>query len=219
MKKGSVSAAILALTALAAGLVDVWSFAKLGGIFASAMTGNLALLGFYAATGAAHSALKSLSALGGFIAGCAVGTIRGRGKSNRSAIRGILGLELWIIVACAVGNMRSGLAARGDFMEAQILLLGFAMGMQSVVGARLKQPNVVFTTTLMKIVTAAFGCAPEAADASETRRETAVVVAYLIGALIGGVCIAGRFAGALLIALVAVGVAFICARRVALEDA
>ena len=214
MKKGSVSAGILALTALAAGLVDVWSFAKLGGIFASAMTGNLALLGFYAATGAARSALKSLSALGGFIAGCAVGTIQGRGKSDHSAIRSILGLEMSIMVVCAAGSLRSELATRGDFMEAQILLLGFAMGLQSIVGARLKQPNVVFTTTLMKIVTAAFGSAPEKADASETRRETAVVVAYLIGALIGGVCIASHFAGALLIALVAVGAAFVCARGV-----
>ncbi|OYV29669.1 MAG: hypothetical protein B7Z81_07265, partial [Acidocella sp. 20-61-6] len=38
---------ILGLTAFAAGSVDVISFVKLGGVFASAMTGNLAFLGLY----------------------------------------------------------------------------------------------------------------------------------------------------------------------------
>jgi uncharacterized membrane protein YoaK (UPF0700 family) len=37
---------ILLLTAVAAGAVDVISFASLGGVFASAMTGNFALLAF-----------------------------------------------------------------------------------------------------------------------------------------------------------------------------
>jgi uncharacterized membrane protein YoaK (UPF0700 family) len=68
------------------------------------MTGNLALLGYYASTGAIHSALKSLSALAGFIVGIAVGTLQAHGKTSRSAVRSILGLEMLIIVVCAFGR-------------------------------------------------------------------------------------------------------------------
>jgi len=49
--------AILLLTAYAAGTVDVISFANLGGVFASAMTGNFALLAYYVAQGDSQSAM------------------------------------------------------------------------------------------------------------------------------------------------------------------
>ncbi len=150
MKQVSCVTAVLVLTAFTAGLVDVLSFAKLGGIFTSAMTGNLALLGFYAATGAVHSAIKSLNALMSFVMGCVLGLIQSRGKTDRSAVRRILALETLIIATCAIGSMQSSLSVRSDFAQAEIVLLAFAMGLQSIVGARLKQTNVVFTTTLIK---------------------------------------------------------------------
>jgi uncharacterized membrane protein YoaK (UPF0700 family) len=214
MRKVSCATGVLVLTVFTAGLVDVLSFAKLGAIFTSAMTGNLALLGFYAATGAVHSAIKSLSALVGFIVGCAVGTLQSRRATDRSAVRRILGLETSIIVVCAIGSMQSSLSARSDFMQVEILLLAFAMGLQSIVGARLKQTNVVFTTTLIKIVAAAIGSAREQSSAGERHRDTAVVVAYLIGALTAGVTIATHFTAALMIPVLAIGTAFIFARGV-----
>ena len=168
MKQVSCVTAVLVLTAFTAGLVDVLSFAKLGGIFTSAMTGNLALLGFYAATGAVHSAIKSLNALMSFVMGCVLGLIQSRGKTDRSAVRRILALETLIIATCAIGSMQSSLSVRSDFVQAEIVLLAFAMGLQSIVGARLKQTNVVFTTTLIKIVSAAIGSAR-----GEQRRRTA----------------------------------------------
>jgi hypothetical protein len=99
-------------------------------------------------------------------------------------------------------------------MQAVILLLAFAMGLQSIVGARLEQTNVVFTTTLIKIVAAAFGWTREEGSAGEWQRETAVVGAYLIGALIAGVTITTHFAAALIIPVVAIGIAFVYARGV-----
>lgn len=96
------STGILMLTAVTAGLIDVLSFAKLGGIFTSAMTGNLALLGFYTATGAVHSAIRALSALGGFITGCA-GAILGRGKTSRITIASRFDGALFIAVI-AIGT-------------------------------------------------------------------------------------------------------------------
>jgi len=52
---------ILLLTAFAAGAVDVISFATLGGVFASAMTGNFALLAYYVAQSDSQSAVGSVS--------------------------------------------------------------------------------------------------------------------------------------------------------------
>jgi uncharacterized membrane protein YoaK (UPF0700 family) len=208
------STGILMLTAVTAGLIDVLSFAKLGGIFTSAMTGNLALLGFYTATGAVHSAIRALSALGGFITGCVAGALLGRGKrTSRSTVRSLLGLETLMIMVCALGSMQPPLAARAGFIEVEILLLGFAMGLQSIVGNRLKQTNVVFTTTLMKIVTAAFGPKGGEGNATEIKREAAVVAAYLAGALIAGITIASRFEGALFIPVIALGIAFFATRE------
>jgi len=214
MKQMSCVTAVLVLTAFIAGLVDVLSFAKLGGIFTSAMTGNLALLGFYAATGAVHSAIKSLNALMSFVMGCVLGLIQSRGKTDRSAVRRILALETLIIATCAIGSMQSSLSVRSDFDQAEIVLLAFAMGLQSIVGARLKQTNVVFTTTLIKIVSAAIGSTREETSAGERHRDTAVVVAYLLGALTAGVTVATHFAAALMIPAIAIGTAFLCARGV-----
>jgi uncharacterized membrane protein YoaK (UPF0700 family) len=214
MKPASCATGVLVLTAFAAGLVDVLSFAKLGGVFTSAMTGNLALLGFYASTGAVHSAIKSTIALAGFIVGCAVGTIQGRRRTNCSAARRILALETLIIAACAIGSVQLSLSARADLLQVEILLLAFAMGLQSIVGARLGQPNVVFTTTLVKIVSALIGFAHAESTAGERRRGAAVVIAYLAGALMAGVTIATHFAAALFVPVVAIGIAFFVARGV-----
>jgi uncharacterized membrane protein YoaK (UPF0700 family) len=212
MKQLCRATGVLLLTAFTAGLVDVVSFAKLGAIFTSAMTGNLALLGFYAASGAVHSAIKSLSALVGFIVGCALGTLLGRGKTTRVAVSRILGLETLLILVCAIGSMQSSWSARSDFVQAEIVLLAFAMGLQSIVGTRLKQTNVVFTTTLIKIVAAAIGSPREQSSAGERERDTAVVAAYLIGALTAGVTVATHFAPALILPVVAIGMAFVLAR-------
>jgi hypothetical protein len=125
-----------------------------------------------------------------------------------------LGLETLMILVCAIGSMQSSLSARSDFIQAEIILLAFAMGLQSIVGTRLKQTNVVFTTTLIKIVSAAIGSTREESSAGEQERDAAVVVAYLIGALVAGVTIATHFAAALVIPVVAIGIAFIYARGV-----
>jgi hypothetical protein len=58
---------ILLLTASAAGAVDVISFTTLGGAFASAMTGNFALLAYYVAQSNSQAAMGSVVALSGFV--------------------------------------------------------------------------------------------------------------------------------------------------------
>src|ERR1700712_6111768 len=84
---------MLILTAFAAGTVDIISFATLGGVFASAMTGNFALLAYYVAQSDAQAAMGSVVALSGFVLGCALGVLQRRGRPQEQALRFLLVTE------------------------------------------------------------------------------------------------------------------------------
>src|SRR5690349_8654071 len=84
---------ILFSTAFAAGAVDIIGFTGLGGVFASAMTGNLALLAYHVAQGNWRSAIGSVIALIGFVTGCITGFTCKRGRSARNTVNGLLVAE------------------------------------------------------------------------------------------------------------------------------
>ena len=184
---------ILALTAFTAGSVDVISFVRLGGVLGSAMTGNLAFLGLYAAFGRFGSAFGSLIALLGFMLGAAAGNLTTRGLAARPAIGRLLGAETILLAGAAVlwllRPQRSGYLA----VDTLILTLSIAMGMQSICGKRINLssiPTVVFTSTLTNIViglTESFAArrAPEA----DTKRQLVSLALYFIGALTAGLLI------------------------------
>src|SRR6202051_5418689 len=90
---------MLLLTAFAAGAVDIISFATLGGVFASAMTGNFALLAYYVAQSDSQSAMGSVVALSGFAVGCALGVLQRRGRAQEQARDRLLiaGGGLWVL--------------------------------------------------------------------------------------------------------------------------
>ena len=58
--------------------MDVIAFAKLGGILVSAMTGNLAFLGYYLSRFSFDSAIGSAIALVGYVLGGVIGTLLSR---------------------------------------------------------------------------------------------------------------------------------------------
>src|SRR3954466_4099029 len=92
---------ILFATAFAAGAVDIIGFAKLGGVFASAMTGNFALLAYHVAQGNTLSAIGSVIALLGFMVGCLIGFRLRRGRSQRTTISLLLGTETALLLLFA----------------------------------------------------------------------------------------------------------------------
>src|SRR5450432_2205823 len=96
---------ILLLTAFAAGTVDVISFATLGGVFASAMTGNFALLAYYVAESDSQSAMGSVVALSGFAVGCALGVLVRRGRAQEQALNVLLAGEAGLLLFFALYAM------------------------------------------------------------------------------------------------------------------
>jgi len=182
---------ILGLTAFAAGSVDIIAFAKLGGILASAMTGNLAFLAFYISRFSLASALGSAIALIGFVLGGATGTVIGRKRGQREALRVLLLVET-ILLAGAVAawiptHHRNG-SLSGDVV---ISLLSFSMGLQSIVGKRVNLsniPTIVFTSTLTNIVIAFTDmlASRKFSVPLDTRRQCASFLLYFLGALAAG---------------------------------
>lgn len=179
---------ILLLTAFAAGAVDVISFATLGGVFASAMTGNFALLAYYVAQSDAQSAMGSVVALSGFVLGCALGVLQRRSRAQGQALSLLLTTEAGLLLFFALYAMWTPHVAHAPSDHLQILLLAVAMGVQAVIGQTISLTTIVFTTTLTKLVgTIADSLANgDALGLKDVKIQSAVVVSYLFGALLAG---------------------------------
>ena len=95
----------LAWLSLASGCTDVMSFLKLGDLFASAMTGNSALLAIALARGQMLPASRSLTALAGFMLGASLATLTavpGEAPQNTPRrLRALLLMEIVLIGGCA----------------------------------------------------------------------------------------------------------------------
>ncbi len=202
--------AILLLTAFAAGTVDVISFATLGGVFASAMTGNFALLAYYVAQSDAPSAMGSVVALSGFVLGCALGVLQRRSRAQGQALSLLLTTEAGLLLFFALYALWSPHTAHAASDHLQILVLAVAMGVQAVIGQTISLTTIVFTTTLTKLVgTIADSLANgDALGLKDVKIQSAVVVAYLFGALLAGALIVHKTDAVVLLPFSGVALAF-----------
>jgi uncharacterized membrane protein YoaK (UPF0700 family) len=206
---------VLLLTAFAAGAVDVISFATLGGVFASAMTGNFALLAYYVAQGESQSAMGSVVALSGFAIGCAAGVLQRRGRSQEQALNLLLAGEAGLLLFFALYAMWTPHVAHAPSDHLQILLLAVAMGLQAVAGQTISFTTIVFTTTLTKLIgTIADSIANgDVSGLKDLKIQSATVIAYLFGALLSGALIVHKVEEVVLLPFVGVALAFVMHRR------
>ena len=201
---------ILLLTAFAAGAVDVISFATLGGVFASAMTGNFALLAYYVAQSDAQAAMGSVVALSGFVLGCALGVLQRRSRAQGQALSLLLTTEAGLLLFFALYAMWTPHVAHAPSDHLQILLLAVAMGVQAVIGQTISLTTIVFTTTLTKLVgTIADSLANgDALGLKDVKIQSAVVVSYLFGALLAGALVVHNAEAVVLLPFIGVALAF-----------
>ena len=212
---------ILLLTAFAAGAVDVISFATLGGVFASAMTGNFALLAYYVAQSDSQAAMGSVVALIGLAAGCAIGILQRRGRAQEQALNRLLASEAALLLFFALYAMWTPHVAHAPSDHLQILLLAVAMGLQAVIGQTISLTTIVFTATLTKLVgTIADSIANgDVSGLKDVKIQSAVVVSYLFGALLSGALIVRKVEDVVLLPFVGVALAFVMHRRSRLSAA
>ncbi len=200
---------MLILTAFAAGAVDIISFATLGGVFASAMTGNFALLAYYVAQSESQAAMGSVVALIGFAVGCAFGVLLRRGRAQEQALNILLVAEAGLLLFFALYALWTPHAANAPSDHLQILLLAIAMGLQAVIGQSISLTTIVFTQTLTKLVgTIADSIANgDVSGLKDVKIQSAVVVSYLFGALLSGALIVRKMDEVVLLPFIGVTVA------------
>jgi uncharacterized membrane protein YoaK (UPF0700 family) len=189
---GSVSLACLSLVS---GCIDVLSFVELRDLFASAMTGNTALLALATSRGDWLAASRSLSALLAFALGVAFGTVVAWHQRARSRIRWLLVLELVFLAGCSVLWSASSHPVQGGALYVVIVLLALSMGIQAVAARSINSfdiNTIVFTSALIRMVISATGglwrrAGP--ASLSNIWPDVGTFIAYFCGAALAGMLI------------------------------
>jgi uncharacterized membrane protein YoaK (UPF0700 family) len=126
---------VLALTAVAAS-TDAISYLGLGHVFPANMTGNTVLLGIGVVSGGGWAAARSALALLGFVLGAASGALFGIGRGKYRALLWAAALELAMIGSAFGWWVSSGSRLDNATTGGIIVLVSFAMGLQSAtVGA------------------------------------------------------------------------------------
>jgi len=183
--EGPLPLALIGLTVVA-GVVDAVSYLGLGHVFVANMTGNVVFLGFVAGGAADFSVALSLVAIGSFVLGALAGGRLGRSTDGH---RGRLLAVSSAIQAAAVGgallvSLASFGARDGVSAHVLVLLLAFAMGLQTATARRLGVADLT-TTVLTLTVT---GLAVDS-NHPNTGRRLAAIAAMFVGALAGAVLI------------------------------
>jgi uncharacterized membrane protein YoaK (UPF0700 family) len=180
----SLLAALLALTVVS-GLVDAVSYLGLGHVFTANMTGNVVVLGFAAAGAPGFSISATLTSLGVFLAGAALGgrvarRVRERGRLLIAVMTG----EAVAVGAAALVAFLAG-ATPGWPRLTVIAILALAMGTRNAAVRRTGIRDL--TTTVLTQTLTGLAADSRLAGGTDPRagRRAAAVAAMLAGAACG----------------------------------
>jgi uncharacterized membrane protein YoaK (UPF0700 family) len=179
---------LVVVLALTTGSVDAVSYLRLGKVFSSVITGNLALLGVSAGqrnTGLAVNAGLALAGYGlGVLAGGALAGIPEKGQPTwprRATVT--LAAELLVLAGFSGGWLAAGGHPSGAPRIALLAASAAAMGMQAVAVRRLGPMSTTYLTSTLTGVLQALAIRRWP---SEWQRSTGVLLAFVIGAVLGG---------------------------------
>lgn len=187
----------IASLAIASGSADVIAFLTLGHVFASAMTGNTALLGIALSQGDLVAASQPITALAGFVVGAVVASLifnpNAPAARQHAVVRGLVLLEIAGLAGFALLWHVTDHPPGGVALYALIVFSSVGMGVQGIAAKIINAPGVntiVFTSTLVAIVLSLTEIAMGRKDSPKiraaTKRQVAVFGAYAMGAVIAG---------------------------------
>jgi uncharacterized membrane protein YoaK (UPF0700 family) len=210
----------IALT-FASGAGDVASFTRLGNVFTSVMTGNIVLLGLAIARGSLTLLAHSAVAIGGYIAGVAVGTWVGHGATRGSDesragvlaahVIWVLRAELTLLAGFTVGWEVSGGAPAGWAQFALSATLAAAMGVQSSAVRDMGLTDMATTYLTGTLTGLVASLAKPGQDTPDGMRRFGALIGLAAGACLSGLLIATAADGAPLLPLAAVVVTLVLA--------
>ncbi len=177
---------LLIVLTLTTGTLDAVTFVRLGKVFSSVITGNLALLGIAAGQESGSLALNAGLSLAGYAVGVAVASlIAGTPEQGQPTwpphVTRALVAETAVLAAFSGEWLAAGADPADASRLALLILAGAAMGMQSATIRRLGQMSTTYlTSTLTAMITDLALRRP--ADGS---RSTGILLAFVIGAAVG----------------------------------
>jgi uncharacterized membrane protein YoaK (UPF0700 family) len=206
---------LVVVLALTAGAIDAVTFVRLGSVFSSVITGNLALLGL--AAGERHGALAVNSGLA--LAAYAVGVLAGGALAGpREGEQPVwprqttmtMAAELVVLAAFSVGWLAADGHPSGGVRMTLLTLTAVAMGLQSAAVRLLGQMSSTYLTSTLIGIFQSLGARREPQD---WQRSTGVLIAFVAGAALG-VAAAGAAPALVPVAvLVPLAVVVLCAAR------
>jgi uncharacterized membrane protein YoaK (UPF0700 family) len=184
---GPLPALMLVLTVLT-GVVDAVSILSLGRVFVANMTGNVVFVGFALAGAPGFSLAASLSAIGGFLVGAAIGGVAVDRLSHRGRlVVGMAGAELALVLAALLLAALAGPHYSGGAKDGIAALLALAMGIQNAVVRRLKVFDL--TTTVLTMTLTGIAADIRQRDRFAITRRLLAVAAMLAGAVAGALLV------------------------------
>jgi uncharacterized membrane protein YoaK (UPF0700 family) len=198
-------AGLLTLTVVT-GLIDAVSYLQLGRVFVANMTGNVVFLGFSVKPHSGLSAVASLVAIGGFVAGSFCGGRLAASQSQRTArwLGIALGTEAITVAAVASLTSTGVLPSHAHGSWATIAVLAAALGLQNSTVRHLGVPDLTTTVLTLSLT----GLAADGHWRSRpTRRRAASLLAMLGGAAAGAGLLQASTSGVIAVAAALVGVA------------
>jgi uncharacterized membrane protein YoaK (UPF0700 family) len=175
--------ALLSLTVVT-GLVDAVSYLRLGHVFVANMTGNFVFIGFSANRNSGLSAVASLIAIGGFVAGALVG---GRlaallAYNPRRWLGVAIGTEAAVLglVAVLAGSGVLPYHGHGDYFT--IAVLAVALGIQNSTVRHFAVPDLTTTVLSLTLTGLAADSPLVGGSGSRLHRRAGSIAAMLAGA-------------------------------------
>jgi len=187
---GPLPLVLIGLTVVT-GLVDAVSYLGLGHVFVANMTGNVVFLGFLAGGAADFSAALSLAAIGSFALGALAS---GRLGWNTGGHRGRLlavssGIQAAVVAGALLVSLASFGVRDGISAHALVLLLAFAMGLQTATVRRLGVPDLTTTVLTLTVTGLAADSLLAGGAHPNTGRRLAAIAAMFVGAFVGAVLV------------------------------
>jgi uncharacterized membrane protein YoaK (UPF0700 family) len=187
---------LLAALAAAAGCLDAVCVARLGGAFASVITGNLVQFGRGVSTSGGGLAAAAASAVAGYAAGVAAGSaVTGGGGSGwHRRNTWLTTAEVAAVAAVQVGWLATGGRAGGGAAWLLVALASAAMGVQSVVtiGSGVHGASTTYLTGTLTTVARTVTAGPRRGVGGRVGGDAGRMAALLGGAAVGALLL--RFA-------------------------
>jgi uncharacterized membrane protein YoaK (UPF0700 family) len=201
--------------ALTAGAVNAVTFVRLGKVFSSVITGNLALLGVAAGQHEGSLAENGSLALAGYAVGVLAGALAGRAVRSDQRIwprqaTVTLAAELLVLAGFSGGWLAADGHPAGGAQLTLLAVAAMAMGMQS---AAVRCLGPISSTYLTSTLTGILEAIPIGSLPESWQRSVSALGALVVGAVIGGAAATASPALVPVIVLVPVSAVVACSAR------